>query len=199
MTKNNKKVKINSKKRILLGVLIVVLLAAVLGLSYAWLHQTKYGQNSLKLEAGSLDIIYDNDANSKITLQNAVPMSDTKGLESTPYTFSIKNNGTSASNFIIYLDDLALSSGDTRISDGYLKYSLSTDENDKHASLLSSLATTTNSETNLISRTLVSDTIAKDATLNYSLRIWVSSDAPNSIMNTKFKEKIRIINTQVVQ
>ena len=102
---------------------ILAMFSVVCGSSYAYLTYVSKTNNSVTISLGSLALIFQNEENA-ITLQNAVPVKDSVGLESDKeYSFKVKNTGTIPANYTITLDNICtLGSGvDTCIPDEYIK------------------------------------------------------------------------------
>jgi hypothetical protein len=180
---------INKYRKEILGICLVAIL--LLGLSFAYLTLTLKGTKTNTLVVGNLSITLDDSTASGISLENAVPMSDTKGLTTTAYTFTITNNGNISSDYTIYLDDTDLETGETRMSDSYVKYSLTKNSGSNVIALLSTTGTNPN-------RILNSGTIAAGVTDTYTLKVWIDSSVTNDVMGTVFRGKLRVIASQKI-
>jgi len=156
----------------------------IVGLSYAWLQITLSGEKELTLHAGSLSLVLDDSMEGGITIESAEPVLDEVGMSQEGYTFTLQNNGSFASSYTIYLDDLSLAEGDARMPDEVVKISL-TKEEEETTQLLS--------ET-VIDGQRVLDTgeIEKNSTYTYTLKMWIDESAGNEIMGTVFKGQLRI-------
>jgi hypothetical protein len=174
-------------KKEILGMFIVLIL--LLSLSFAWLTLTLNGTKNVVIKAGTLAVTL-TDTSEGITLTNAVPLSDTDGLATTPYTFTIANTGNITSDYTIYLDDGTLETGETRMADGYVKYSLTKNSGTATTALLTTTGTNPN-------RVLNTGSITAGSTDSYTLRLWIDSAADNAAMNTTFRGVIRVEATQV--
>ena len=106
--------------------LFVVISAIIMlvGLSYAWLELTLWGEKELTLRAGTLELSLNDSMSEGITMADVVPISDEEGLASSGYTFTLENTGNVDSNYEIYLDDLEIPESDTRMKDNFIKYEL---------------------------------------------------------------------------
>ena len=62
-------------------------------------------------------------------MEKAVPISDTEGEKGTEYTFTLENKGTVDLNYYLYLNDLDLAEGETRLEDNKVRYKLVKDDN----------------------------------------------------------------------
>ena len=80
-----------NKKRVIVVGILVVLLIAIIGFSYAWLRTTILGEENVQIVVGDLDLILDESSTNGIQLTNAVPAYDDEGKTYEPYVFSLKN------------------------------------------------------------------------------------------------------------
>ena len=173
----NKDFFIKNKKKIIIGV--IVLAISLIGISlinstYSLFYHEDTASNTDAYSTGLLSII----ASSKgenISLSNALPMSDSEGEATTAYTFTIKNIGNLDYKFDVKL----LSTGDssTTIDSRYIKVKV----DDGSPATLSSLT----------SSIIKSDvTLASGESIDISIRVWLSSDTPNSQIGKVFNSKI---------
>ena len=167
--------------------LVFTLLLLIAG-SYAWLTLQVTGNKTNILRAGTLKLTLDDTTSNGILLEKAVPMSDTKGKTTTEYTFTLQNSGSIASDYKIYLDDVALSDGEIRLEDSKVKYQL-TKNGEETVDLLDSLD----------DKVLDSGTIGTNKTNTYSLRVWIDSDAGNEVMGKILSKELRVEATQAKQ
>jgi len=175
----------NNNKSIKLLIVIIALIIILIGGTYAWYFITLQGTKQNVIKAGTLSLVLDESESIAIDLNNSVPISDLDGLNTTAYTFKLKNNGDISSSYVIYLDNMELELGETRMLDKYVKYSLTKDNGEPVTALLSTLGENPN-------RVLDSGIIKKDTTHIYTLRIWIDKDADNGVMNTTFRGKLRV-------
>ncbi len=177
-------------KRIVIG--LVVIIAIVLGVSYAWLTVVVYGDKGVSIiAAGSLSLELDESMTEGIKIEKAIPITDEEGKEQVGYTFSLENQGDIDSDYTIYLDDIELSAGQERMKDSHLKYQLIRDGEEKKLELLSETGENPN-------RVLETGEIAAGEKYHYTLKIWIDYDAPNEAMGKVFKGKLRIEATQKI-
>ena len=165
-----------NKKIILLIILILISILTLIGSSYALLTKT-FTSKKLSVEVGTLKV--DFTEGNAINLDNTKPMSDSDGLNTTPYTFTITNSGTIDSYYTISNEEDTNNTLDTT----YLKYKLVS--NDGYDSGVKRLKDITVDERNL----------AKNKSVTYKLYLWIASDAPNSIQNKIYKSKIIVNST----
>jgi len=173
----------NKNKKLIIA--IIALIVLLIGGTYAWYIITVQGTKENVIKAGKLSLVLDESESVAIDLSNSVPMTDSQGLDTKAYTFKLKNNGDIASSYTIYLDDIALETGETRMLDKYVKYSLTKDNGEAVTALLPTTGTNPN-------RILDSGIIEDDTTHVYTLRLWIDKDADNAVMNTTFRGKLRV-------
>ncbi len=178
----------NNKKIIIIGVFIIVLL--LIGITYAYLRTTLEGQKEYVIRAGTLDLVLGE--GNELTLEKQIPIEDEEGMSLDGFTFSLTNNGNIESDYTIYLDDIALDEGESRIPDSSIRYSLTRNEE----VFMTRNMTTMGSNPN---RRVDFGTIGVDETINYTLRIWIDYDATKEEASGKtFKGKLRVVATQPV-
>ena len=190
----------DKRKKILKVSGLIGLFLLVFGLSYALFTVTLNGTKKVKIKTGKLELqlldknnnpIYITDQNStssyEINLDNQVPVSDELGLDSTAFEFKLKNTGNLKASYTIYLDDVALETGESRIDDEYIRYSLTKNGSEENPQELSS-------------RELDKGAIEANNTTNtYTLKIWIAEDATNAAMDKVFNATLRVEGTQYVQ
>ena len=170
-----------NKKIIILIILILISILTLIGSSYALLTKT-FTSKKLSVEVGTLKVDF-TEGNS-INLDNTKPMSDSDGLNTTPYTFTITNSGTIDSYYTISNEEDTSNTLDTT----YLKYKLvSNDGYDSGIKRLKDIGTGTY-------RIVDERALLKSKSVTYKLYLWIASDAPNSIQNKIYKSKI-IVNS----
>ena len=170
-----------NKKIIILIILILISILTLIGSSYALLTKT-FTSKKLSVEVGTLKV--DFTEGNAINLDNTKPMSDSDGLNTTPYTFTITNSGTIDSYYTISNEEDTNNTLDTT----YLKYKLvSNDGYDSGIKRLKDIGTGTY-------RIVDERALLKSKSVTYKLYLWISSDAPNSIQDKLYKSKI-IVNS----
>ena len=172
-----------TKQLFALALVLVLLIAG----SYAWLTLQVTGNKTNILRAGTLKLTLDDTTSNGILLEKAVPMSDTKGKTTTEYTFTLQNSGSTV-GYTIYLDDVALSDGETQLEDSKVKYQL-VKNGEETVALLSSLE----------DKAIDTGTIGTNKTNTYSLRVWIDSDAGNEVMGKILSKELRVEATQTNQ
>jgi len=154
----------------------VFLLSIVGGVSYALFTNTLYGKENVEVTAGTFKIDF-KDGNI-INLNNASPISDVAGLQTTPYTFVVNNTGSLDAKYNISLEEK--DNGVDALDRKYVKYSLKEGDGEwSHPALLSNGLT-------LTANKLLSS--GKEET--FQLKIWLDESAPNEVQGKKYDAKI---------
>ncbi len=167
---------VKNKKKIIIS--IVILAVALIGFSlvnstYSLFYHEETASNNESYSTGLLSIV----ASSKgetISLNNTLPISDTDGINTTPYTFTIKNIGNLDYKFNVKL--LSTSSIAT-VDPQYIKIKI----DDGGVTTLSSL-------TNSIIKSDI--TLVAGESIDISIRVWLSIDTPNGQIGKVFNSKI---------
>ena len=190
---------IKDKKKVIKTIGLICLFLLVIGLSYAIFTVTLNGTKKVKIKTGKLelqlldennnDITDANNAGYVINLDNQVPVDDETGLGTQAFEFKLKNNGTIDAKYTIYLDDVALESGETRLRDSAVMYSLTKNGGSGNPESLTTIGSNPN-------RKLDGGLIKKDETNIYTLRVWISRYANNSAMDKVFHATLRVEGSQ---
>ena len=171
-----------NKKIIILIILILISILTLIGSSYALLTKT-FTSKKLSVEVGTLKV--DFTEGNAITMDNAMPMTDENGMNTTPYTFTITNSGTIDSYYTISNEEDSNNTLDTT----YLKYKLvSNDGYDSGIKRLKDIGTGTY-------RIVDERPLLKSKSVTYKLYLWIASDAGNDIQNKIYKSKIIVNST----
>ena len=176
------------KNNKILIIMLLALVIVIIALTVSIFSFRKTGSVANTITVGKLELTLTE--GNAITLSDAYPMTDAEGLALTGYTFTLKNTGNTSANYSIYLDTVAVDSGDTKLDDKYVKYSLTKDQVAGDAKFLSDLGAAQE-------RVLDTGTIDKDTTISYDLKLWVTSDIDGDISDQAWKGKIRIEGEQV--
>lgn len=191
-------IRMRLRYRIPLAVIAVMLVITMfLGSSYALWKVTKYQETTNIIETGCFELSF-TEQSSSISLKNTYPITDEKGLKTTPYMFTLKNTCTIAADYKVYLNTLETTG--TKITDSLIKYSLQkTGDSVAVASLLG--AATVNSDvTNftydknlLTSYELATGTLQPEDSVQYSLRLWIDESATTAINGQTFEAGIATV------
>ena len=103
--------------------LLLITLVLLIGGSYAWFSLTIDNSKTNVVRAGNLKLSLV-DCEKDLILKNAVPVSDSKGMQSEICTFKVENTGKSSIDYSVYLDDTDKEgiSNEKRMKDKYVKY-----------------------------------------------------------------------------
>lgn len=166
------------KKEYVMPVLAIVLaIAVVTGVSYAIFQVTTTGTKNNVINAGTLQLTFDESSSNEISLTDAVPLTDATGMQGTPYTFTITNTGTLDAQYRLMIeenDELYASHGDEdRIfPNGTLRIGLTKN------------GTTT--YVNYERSSLDSGVLKPQESITYTARIWINYDAGNEVQGNHF-------------
>ncbi len=180
-----------TKITLVLGGIVLLVIGAV-SVSFAFLSVTKKQDIANNFTSGCLNVSIENESNA-ITLSNTYPITDLEGLESTGYTFTIKNTCTTSSKYQINLESLnqSINTLDTQ----YIKTSLSSDIMDNLIQNLdSNLVTKAYIENAYVSHNLYKGTIDGNSTKEFNLKLWIDYDTTKEQgANKTYTSKINVI------
>ena len=173
------------KESIVLSIILFCLVLIAVGMSYAFLKTSFFANKTSVLKVGSLSLILDETSGNAITVEDGTPMYDSEGMKQDNYfTFSLKNNGTLASSYTIYLENQSLDEGDTRVNSNYVRYNLEKDNSVLQPTFLDG------------DQAIDKGIIKKNQTINYKMRLWFANDIPQSEENKVFKAKLNVVGNQ---
>ena len=188
---NNKE---NKKKLLLTISLVLILIIAVVGISYAAWNYVFNGTltNTISTPEVSIELLESND--NIINITNALPMSDNQGKAQTQvfdFVVTSKTTRDMDIDYTINIEKLSVDSGYTTLSDNQIKVYLTDNNNtQKVAPTLIS---------NLSNYKLYKGTHSHDSTHNkvqdkFKLRVWIDQDVDASSWNasTKLQYKFKI-------
>ena len=181
--------KMKEKRRnIMLIVLIVLLVLVIVALSYAAFRFAKPGQRDNVITLGTLELTLIE--GNTINLVDTYPLTDSEGLALEGYDFTLKNTGTVAVDYAIYLDNIEIISPDVKLDDMYLKYSLDKNSIKGNADYLNNLGVDG-------SRILDQGTLESNEQNSYVLRVWPTIEIDGDFGGQVCKGKPRITGDQV--
>ncbi len=161
----------SQKKELLKNVVIIglILLIAIVSTRYIYF---KYKQErNVDYSSESLNIVFHEKTGSNITLDKVTPVTDSVGLSSKAYTFTITNNRTEPVKYKIYINDdintiLKDNCKEYLIGKEYIKISIKENNKENEIYTLSELP-----------EALLLDTeIEALGEKNYSIRVWIDKD-----------------------
>lgn len=181
MDKNNK------KSKMMLIILLVALIIIIIALSYAAFSFSKTGSENV-ITLGTLELTL-NEGNT-ISLEDTYPLTDSEGLALSGYDFTLENTGTADVDYVIYLDNVEITSPDVKLDDMYLKYSFDKNDIVGTAEFLESLGEDG-------SRILDQGTLNSGEENSYVLRVWPTIEVDGDFGGQVWKGRIRVTGDQV--
>lgn len=173
-----------TKKQIIIVVAIILIsIIALAGTTFAVFTASLTGTKKVSIQTGTLQI--DFTEGNRINLTNAAPVTDAKGQEGTPYTFTIENTGNITAYYTVQLNADSANTLDGK----WVKYRL-TGDND-YDSGVQVVGTQTNGSLQLVPR----QSLTVGDTVTYQLYLWLSNDADNSAQGGTYQSKI-VVSSQ---
>ena len=176
------------KNKIATLVILLVLLIVIIALSYAAFRFFGEGQKPNVITLGKLELTLKE--GNTINLDEVYPLSDSDGLALDGYSFTLENTGTADVDYVIYLDNVEVTSPDVKLDDMYLKYSLDKNGIQGNADYLNNLGEDG-------SRILDRGTLGSDDKNSYILRVWPTTEIDGDFGGQVWKGKLRITGDQV--
>jgi flagellar basal body-associated protein FliL len=176
------------KKSIIAILMILIGIAVIAGISYAYMRITK-SQKSLNLvNINCLDIEI-NDVSDAINMQYAYPLTDSEGETTEPYTFTITNKCYVEVDYSLNLDVL-----DTEDRIESKNIAIKLDNNEKNLLTNYTKIDTTTDMDYKVSETysLKTGTLKQKETITYNLRLWLDKSAGNETQNGTFQSKVSV-------
>lgn len=206
----------NNSKQILLSILgVLVLIIAVIGVSFAAFSYTGIGSKTNSITTGTISMSY-SEVTSGILLEDALPISDSQGMAlsgtNNVFDFTVKadinGSGTTTINYTI----TALKEADSTLPDNAIKVYLTNTDNSSEAEVLeptvvSNLTKTTGNEASLVpsgelllaSETVSSTNTNTSVTHNYRLRMWVDQDFSDLNASGSYRLRVNVYGAAAAQ
>lgn len=162
--------------------LIAICLVTLVGSSYALFTRTLTGTKKVSVQTGTLKV--DFSEGNRINLSNVAPMSDSDGMNTTPYTFTITNSGTMNAYYTVRNEE----DSSNTLNNKYIKYRLI---NDNYDSGIKTLDTMGNGYYMLSSE----NSLSVGQSITYKLYLWISSEADNEAQSKTYQSKIVVQST----
>ena len=177
----------NQKKDNKLGLIVFIfsIIICLFAVSYAAWTQIYQGEKENTIDTATLILTLDESESNAISLINAVPVTDKKGLTYEPYTFKVKNSGTIDANYRIMIVNDTKSYESDGCSDKMLDSLHRMGIYDSFEAATRGILSDTAGVLNL-------GTIKANETDSYSLQLWIKSEATNEIMNKHFHGVIKV-------
>ena len=174
----------NQKKKLIIAITLLIIIILGLGITYAWLIQIVNGEKIQSMRVGTFRFSLTEE--NSLTINSGEFLKDSDGLKQEGFKFTVQNVGKGYGSYSVYLDDDSISSGQTRIDDKFIRYSLGVN------------ADTTGTPTNLTSRKIYSGGLDASEKDTFTLRLWLNPAVNGDIGGQVFKVKLRIEVNQVV-
>ena len=179
----------DKKNKIVMIVILLILLVVVIALSYAAFRYSREGSENV-ITLGNLELTLTE--GTTINLEDTYPLTDSEGLALDGYSFTLENTGTADVDYVIYLDNVEITSPDVKLDDMYLKYSIDKSSVKGNADYLNNLGADG-------SRILDQGTINSGEQNDYVLRVWPTTEIDGDFGGQVWKGKLRITGDQVRQ
>ena len=195
----NKKVNRFKNQIVLTGIAVVAVVVSMIGGSYAIFSSSSTAGEYNVLKAGNLEVSYvegENGYGDVLSLNGAYPMSDSDGIKQTPYRFNITNTGDIPLDYRIKIEyDEAIIAEDhcenNLLDQQYVKYQF---ESTGTATLLSTKA----ADDYVIydSAKANEPALQPGSSKIHEIKLWITSDAPNSVLGKHFHGKVVVESIQ---
>lgn len=194
----------NKNKKVVIAVIALAVVLVTVAATYAFITFVLEGEKTNTITGGSLTVKIDESANGdgNIVLDNAFPVADGVGKQSTPYKFTVKNESVKDINYTVSLVSEEVEEGYTKLADNVVKaYLTSTDDTEivKDVTKLSDLG----------NYQLATGVIPANSNKSFSLRVWIADTATaDDVWDTnesgvkkgkQFSAKIEVVATQVAE
>ena len=170
---------------LIFSILFVFLFLGIVGVSYSYLTTTAKGKQYV-MYTGNLEVEYKKKTDT-IHMENAYPMTNQQGLETTPYEFTVTNTGNVTAKYQIRLEL------DETVKDqvplNNIKMSFEKDNQGYSDSFLLS-----NLETNLVFTKNI--LIKPEESHTYGMKLWIDINAGNEIQGKTFSAQVVVDSIQ---
>lgn len=173
----------DSKSKLLIITAIIVLIIAVIGVSYAAIFYSKIGDEVNNVSTGTIVMSY-TENNNGIYLTNASPMSDEVGrnLSNENMFFDFTVNATMSGNVLVDYVISASKDSDSTLPDNAIKVYLTSIDGNNETQVVAPTKVSSLRTTNDIfyvpdnQYVILESNFTKSESRNYRLRMWVSDD-----------------------
>lgn len=176
------------KLTVLLAISILISIAIISGITYAYLSVNAKQTTSNVIETTCFSTNFTESNKLNVT---SYPMSNAKGLATTPYSFTVTNNCSNNTNYYVYLNILNNSSTNLL---NYINYSIDGKTVKKLANLNSTSLPSGVNIGNDILKSYVINTGTISTSKTFTLYMWIDESAGNDIMGNTFSAKIAVYN-----
>ena len=182
----------NNKRKVI--IILFVLLIVIIGISYAWLKMTVFGQKDVGIVVGNIDLVL-NEPGEGIQLVNTIPTYDDEGKKESPYTFSLKNESKIDLYYTISLVDDEEALSNCRTTDGSACKLLDPRDIRYELKLGNKTFTGSLSDSSIINYGV----IGVNEIIDGELRVWLNINATNEAMGKVFLGKLKAFATQQIE
>ena len=187
------------KKKIYLSIAGLICVVIVLtASSFALWQVTKKQTNFNAMVTACLDLTINNES-SEITMDYAYPITDSEGLATNGYTFTVTNNCDQAVSYAIGIESINDNSGKQFVGNSYIDLSL----DGKLPVAFSTLdAVTSDSGANYTireTRSLAIRKVPANGTRTHTIRMWLDEDTPLTEQNKTFVSKVTLTGGQGIE
>lgn len=171
--------KLIKKDIIIAAATIFILIIAISFASYSLFFKVKE-TNQDTITYGDLEVSFEQN-NSTISRLSDSPKTATEGMETEPFTFTIKNTGSLKAKYTVIVDDdnnYIQENNLTKTEDKYIRYAV----NSSSVRLVS----------DIVNNELISGSLEPQDEVTYNLRFWLKEDAPNSVLGTSVVKKVKV-------
>ncbi len=201
----------NNSKQMILSILgVVILVVAVVGVSFAAFSYSKTGEKVNTITTGTITMSYSEDTNG-INLSNALPMSDDQGKalsgSNNVFDFTVTATINGSGNTTINYDVTATKESDSTLDDSAVKVYLTSIDNSADTQVLaptkvSALTKTGSSEASGAPNgqyKLTTGTFTSTTTRKYRLRMWVAEDYSSLSASGTYKLRVNVYGAAAAQ
>lgn len=183
---NFKNTSFNNKRIIVLTIISVLALIALVSTTFAIFIVSGESSEKTLYSSGNLLVSFSDENSNAINLGVTKPVSDSYGMKTEPYTFTITNTGTLNATYEIVLTDEVISNP-SGLTDEQVKENIKYMLNEYSPKLLSKFKSDNN----------LTGVIKPGQTLTFNLRMWIKREATNDIENTNYSTKIGVTGNAV--
>ena len=185
-----------SSKQILISILgVIILIVAVIGISFAAFTYSQAGTKVNTITIGKITMNY-TEATNGITLNDALPMTDATGkaLTGSGNTFdftvnaNIQGSGTTTINYLITITEVTTTFANT----GIKVYLTPTKVSELPTTQSSNTAGAPTGQRILKTGTVIATNTTVDQTTKYRLRMWVADDFSDSSKSGTYAIKVNV-------
>ena len=201
----------NNSKQMILSILgVVILVVAVVGVSFAAFSYSKTGEKVNTITTGTITMSYSEDTNG-INLSDALPMSDDQGKalsgSNNVFDFTVTATINGSGNTTINYDVTATKESGSTLDDSAVKVYLTSIDNSADTQVLaptkvSALTKTGSSEASGAPNgqyKLTTGTFTSTTTRKYRLRMWVAEDYSSLSTSGTYKLRVNVYGAAAAQ